>query len=477
MKIYNTFSKTTETFQPKTSGEVSVYACGPTVYSFAHIGNFRSFLTADLIVRFFKFSGVTVNYVSNVTDVGHLTVDDIADISGDDKMSKAFKSQSEFHNIFDLARFFTDSFLHDWAALNLSEPNVRPRATEHVAEQLDLIEKLEKLGFAYETDMGVYFDVSKFPKYGRLSGNLSEAALNGQRDVVTDSQKRSERDFALWKKDNNHLMKWYSKYGWGYPGWHIECSAMAMKYLGSSFDIHTGGEDNIFPHHECEIAQSEAVSGETFANYWVHTRHLRVNGERMAKSRGNFKTVKDIFDSGATPMALRYALTAGKYREPLNLTDEALLAGQKVIDRLSKIYTKATEKFGVTGDCQKADKDFQDMLLKSVEGMYEAVSDDLNTPIAYSILNKTAKHIAATDLTSINSKSVIEWLSDVEKLLGLKVEMTEVTGKPSPNDDIIEDLNNLRQELRSKKNFEGSDAIRDILSQHGLVTKDKKTSE
>ena len=251
--LYNTLTHEVEPVETIEPGHLRFYSCGPTVYTYAHIGNFRSFLTADLIVRTAKAIGWDTTFVSNVTDVGHLTQDDLVDPSGEDKMANALEREGErFANIYDLARFYTEALITDWHALNLREPDVRPRATEHVTHQIKAVEQLVDKGHAYETEQGIYFSVESFPEYGKLSGNRSADDLEAgvREELIDDPDKRDPRDFALWKKDPDHLMQWHSPWGWGFPGWHIECSVMSMEYLGDHFDLHTGGEDLIFPHHE-----------------------------------------------------------------------------------------------------------------------------------------------------------------------------------------------------------------------------------
>ncbi|MDK3157575.1 hypothetical protein QPK87_13465 [Kamptonema cortianum] len=281
--LYDTLSRKVKPLQTVEPGHLRFYSCGPTVYNYAHIGNFRTFLTSDLIVRTAEAIGWRVTYVSNITDVGHLTQDDLADAGGDDKMASALKSKEgeQFANIWDLARFYADAFESDWRKLNLKEPTIRPRATDHMREQIVEIQQLIESGNAYETPTGVYFSVDSFSEYGKLSGNRDRENLQvGVRDVVKDDNKKNPADFALWKKDDKHLMQWYSPWGWGFPGWHIECSAMARKYLGDTIDLHGGGEDLKFPHHECEIAQSESSSGKPFSNHWLHVTFLQVEGEK-----------------------------------------------------------------------------------------------------------------------------------------------------------------------------------------------------
>lgn len=320
--------------EPAEPGHLKFYSCGPTVYNLAHIGNFRTFITADLIVRVAEALGWRVSYVSNITDVGHLTQDDVADATGEDKMTVALRSAGQqFANVWDLARFYADAFIEDWHRLNLREPLVRPRATEHMREQILAVDQLVKSDHAYATASGVYFRLSSFPEHGKLSGNVDKEQLQvAVRDVVVDENKEHPGDFALWKKDDRHLMQWFSPWGWGFPGWHIECSAMAMKYLGETLDLHAGGEDLVFPHHESEIAQSESLTGKPFSHHWIHTRFLVVEGEKMSKSKGNFYTVRDLVDElGHDPIALRFSLMATPYNKPLNFTMQSLSdAGKNV---------------------------------------------------------------------------------------------------------------------------------------------------
>ena len=273
-RLHNTLTGEVDELQLIEPGHLKFYSCGPTVYSYAHIGNFRTFLTGDLIVRTAEAIGWKVTYVSNITDVGHLTEDSFVDSQGEDKMTRALKSKEgeRFNNVWELAEFYEKAFEEDWNWMNLREPKVRPRATQHMREQILAAESLIATNHAYETPSGVYFDVESFKGYGKLSGNTQDSLREGVRDVVQDENKRRQADFALWKKDDKHLMQWFSPYGWGFPGWHLECSVMARAYLGDTIDLHGGGEDLIFPHHECEIAQSESLTGKTFCNHWTTAR-------------------------------------------------------------------------------------------------------------------------------------------------------------------------------------------------------------
>lgn len=470
VKIYNTASKMVEHVVPRKHGELSVYACGPTVYSYAHIGNFRSFIAADLLVRTAKRAGYKVSYVSNITDVGHLTVDDLADAAGVDKLASAFEGQKNFQNIYDLARHYTSALTEDWQRLRLLEPMVRPRASEHVAEQIESIQRLLFDGYAYETSKGVYFEVSKFERYGALSGNDGDDLLGGSRDLVQDPEKKSARDFALWKKDNKHLMRWQSPFGWGYPGWHIECSAMAMKYLGEQIDIHTGGEDNKFPHHECEIAQSEALTGKTFAAYWLHTAHLLVDGKRMSKRSGNFFTVRDIIDKGVQPMALRLALIASRYRDQLNFTWGSLEAFGKVEVRLREARDKVL--LHTNGNAAENLSDLQ-ALNDTIVEIDNSMRNDLNTPEALAALNSGLRYINS-NLDKMSDNELLasaNWFDQVDDALGIidtsDFRPVSMSGDQSSN-EIIETFIQVRCSAKEKGNYELADAIRSALIAAGI---------
>ena len=474
--LYNTLSRTVEPVTPAVSGHLRFYACGPTVYSYAHIGNFRSFLTADLILRTAQAIGWKTTYVTNITDVGHLTEDDFADAGGEDRMTKALRSKEgeQFANIWDLARCYSEALLEDWRWLNLWEADIRPRATEHVTQQIEAVEQLLQRGYAYETDQGIYFSVEAFPDYGKLSGNVaSEQLEQAVRDVVVDAGKRDPRDFALWKKDDKHLMRWHSPWGWGFPGWHIECSVMSMTYLGEQLDIHTGGEDNIFPHHECEIAQSESLTGKKFAGHWVHTRFLQVENEKMAKRLGNFYTVRDLIapeeegGRGIDPLALRLTLISGHYRKLFNFTFDTLKANIRHVQRFRsalELANMALEK-NING---------QDFLGERLGEIYErsldAMLDDLNTPEAIAAALEGAKliHGVQHNLNTTSARSALRWLDKTNALLGIIQHESATSPLKAEKEDPlavkIESLLTERAEARKARNFERADAIRGELA-------------
>ena len=482
-RLYDTMTRTVKALEPVEPGHLRFYSCGPTVYSYAHIGNFRTFLTGDLVVRTAEALGWRVSYVSNITDVGHLTSDD--QDGGEDRMEKGLKSKEgeAFVNVWDLADYYADCFKADWDRLNLRRPLVWPRATQHMREQIQAVETLIAQGNAYETPTGVYFDVDSFADYGKLSGNRDrENLMQGVRDVVQDDNKRHPGDFALWKKDDKHLMQWFSPWGWGFPGWHIECSVMAMGYLGETIDLHAGGEDLVFPHHECEIAQSESLTHKPFANHWMHTRFLQVDGEKMSKSLGNFFTVRDLVEGkGADPLALRYALIAVPYGKPLNFTMQSLRDATKNVERYRECERLAQSAVGrAEGEDRLGDE-----LDALYEGALDAMCDDLNTSVAL------AKALEGTgvifregaSMTGASAKSALNYLAKIGDLLGIFVprlaassEMTLSTLDPTViSDDPPPEIHALSQQrlaAKAAKDFALADALRNQAEAQGWEIRD-----
>ncbi|HZH98647.1 MAG TPA: cysteine--tRNA ligase, partial [Fimbriimonadaceae bacterium] len=420
-RLYDTMSKSIKELEPTEAGHLRFYSCGPTVYSFAHIGNFRTFLTADLVVRTAQAIGWRVSYVSNITDVGHMTEDDVADASGEDKMERALRSKEgqSFANVWELSDHYADAFKEDWRRMNLLDPLVWPKATQHMREQIVGIQDLIRAGHAYETPTGVYFDVESFQEYGKLSGNQLDSLMAGVRDVVLDDNKKRQADFALWKKDDKHLMQWFSPWGWGFPGWHIECSVMAMRYLGETIDLHAGGEDLIFPHHECEIAQSESLTGKPFSRHWMHTRFLQVNGEKMSKSQGNFFTLRDLVDGkGADPLAVRYALISQNYRTPHNFTFDLLRDAASKVER----YRQCEEAVAKAVELGRAGEDLVGSQLNELyEGVLDAMLDDLNTSVALAkALEGTRVILREKDsMSAASAQAASEFLDRINALLGI----------------------------------------------------------
>ncbi len=485
-RLYNTLSNAVEPVVPREAGHLRFYSCGPTVYSYAHIGNFRSFLTADLILRTAEALGWRTTYVTNVTDVGHLTEDDAADASGEDRMAKALRSKEgeRFANVWDLARYYTNELLADWNTLNLRDPAVRPRATEHIREQIAAVEQLIEKGHAYETEQGIYFSVASFEGYGRLSGNEAAEQLEQLvRDTVSDPGKRDPRDFALWKKDPKHLMQWYSPWGWGFPGWHIECSVMARAYLGDEIDLHAGGEDLIFPHHECEIAQSESLTGKTFSKHWVHTRFLQVEGEKMAKRTGNFFTVRDLVGTAASggrgvdPLALRLALISGQYRKPFNFTKETLKASAKHVERFREILSAvdAAAAAGAGG---------ADRVGERLDALYDralaAMADDLNTPEAIAAVIEGFKLLGGmrAQLNAASAAGARAWIARVNALLGIVEHEKPLAERAADAKDADPDAVRIdalvaeRYAARAARDFARADALRAELAELGVEVMD-----
>jgi cysteinyl-tRNA synthetase len=478
-RLYNTLNRRVEPVRTQSTGLLRIYSCGPTVYSYAHIGNFRTFLTTDLVLRTAHAIGWDTRYVSNITDVGHLSEDDVADAGGEDRMAKALKSNEgqQFPNVWSLADHYTKALLDDWSALNLLEPDVRPRATQHMREQILAIEALIEGGHAYETENAVYFSVPSFADYGKLSGNRDAESLEaGIRDIVVDSEKRDPRDFALWKKDDKHLMQWYSPWGWGFPGWHLECSVMATQYLGESIDIHAGGEDLIFPHHECEIAQAESTSDAPFANHWVHTRFLQVEGKKMSKSEGNYLIPRELMEE-VDPLALRLALISGYYRKPFNFTYKNLDDSAAIVERLQKVTLEAIAQVdGFDDDASPAKDELSNRLDESYSSALEAMCDDLNTPRALAGLMSGLKLIEKSSaLDPVSAAKSIEWLEKMNDLLGIishggvkEIAVHQPTETQASDAEEIDALVDERNEARTAKDWGRADEIRDQLSEMGI---------
>jgi cysteinyl-tRNA synthetase len=379
LHVTNTLTRRKEPFVPIESGKVRMYNCGPTVYGYAHIGNFASFLLADLLRRHLEYSGYEVLQVMNITDVGHLTEDNVADARGEDKLEK--QAREEKKDPYQIARFYEDAFHEDRKALNLLPAAHYPRATEHIPEMLAMTDELIAAGLAYEAEGEVYFEIARFPRYGILSGNTVEQLIAGAGGrVETDPKKRHPLDFALWKQDPKHLMQWDSRFGRGFPGWHIECSAMSRKYLGEEFDIHTGGEDNIFPHHECEIAQSSGGKDRIFARYWLHRRHILVGGKKMAKSAGNFYTVRDLLAKGYGGREIRLALLGTHYRTNANFTLEGLDQARQTIGKL-KEFLRNMEALPAAG-AEGGAGEVAALAAESDRRFRAALDDDLNISLA-----------------------------------------------------------------------------------------------
>ncbi len=449
LKLFNSLTRKIEEFSPISDNKVGFYACGPTVYDYAHIGNLRTMIMNDILRRTLEYNGYIVNAVMNITDVGHLTSDSD---TGEDKMEKNAKTVAD---VMAIAQTYTESFLADLDSLNIKRPSVMPKASEHVADQIELIKILMTKGFAYESDEAVYFDVSKFPDYNQLTGQkLDDMMLGARQEVVKDPKKKNPIDFVLWFKAvgryKNHIQRWNSPWGEGFPGWHIECSAMSAKYLGQPFDIHTAGIDLKFPHNTNEIAQSEAAGDKPFANYWVHGEHLLIENEKMAKSEGNFLTLKNIVDRGFNPLAYRYLVLTSHYRSKLNFTQESLQASENALNNLySEISTYDQPKVG----CAQIEEDF-----------YEAINDDLDTPKALAIVWELMKN------SEFPSSAKLQTLFKLDQVLGLKLKEIWEAAKVIP--DTVRVLVDEREEARKAKDFVRSDELRRAIESNGYLIED-----
>lgn len=467
MEIYNSLSRKKEEFAPINSPGVRMYTCGPTIYSFPTIGNWRTYTLSDLAVRTFRYFGYDVKHVMNLTDVGHLSGDNLGDAStGEDRMAKA--AEKEGIDAWSVADKYGKDFLDSMSFLNIQRPDVIAKATDHVKEQIELIKTIEGRGYAYKTDDGMYFDVSKYEKDGNSYGELStlDKIKEGAR-VEVNQQKKDPRDFALWKffakGQKRHNMEWVSPWGVGFPGWHIECSAMSMKYLGDQFDVHLGGEDLRSTHHPNEIAQSECATGrKPFVKYWIHGAFLLVDGGRMGKSLGNAYTIHDIINKGYDPLALRYFYLSGHYRKQINFTWEALDSAQNGLNRMRKEVSRLgfseLDTHVVVGNEYK----------KSFE---KALSDDLNMPEALSVLWA----LFADESISLSDKASM--VISFDHVLGLKLVQDDLEN-PEDNisiDQLPDEIQQLiidREEYRKQKDWEKADEVRDQIYDLGYEIED-----
>jgi cysteinyl-tRNA synthetase len=502
LRLHDTLERRLVDFVPlDPSGPVTFYTCGPTVYDYAHIGNFRSFLNADVLRRTLELLGFRVRHVMNITDVGHMTDDGVADGGGEDKMAVAGRRLLESKKAgtlpedveidagdpYAIADFYADAFIHDARTLGLkvvedadADPTVMPRPTRWVAEMIALVEQLIEREHAYVGgDGAVYFSVTSFPGYGRLSGNTLDALREGEGGRVNEANQAAKRhpaDFLLWKPDESHLMRWPSPWGEGYPGWHLECSAMALGLLApesGTIDLHSGGEDNIFPHHECEIAQSCAATGaDRFARYWFHTRHLVVEGEKMSKSKGNFFTVRDILAKGATPAALRLELVRTHYRTNANFTLQGLRDCGRMIDRWCRLRDALRSGRVVAGDGPGP-------IERALPEFTAALCDDLNLARAIGVLNEAvnasrSEGDAGVDDTT-RAATELAALERMDIVLGV-LDRNEVVEPARGGDDdftaTVEARIAARAEAKANKDWSTADAIREELTGMGVAIKD-----
>jgi len=474
--LYNTLTRRKELFEPIAPPFVGMYVCGPTVYSEAHLGHARPAVTFDVLYRYLMHLGYNVRYVRNITDVGHL--ENEADDTGEDKISR--RARQERLEPMEVVQKYMNSFHKAMEKLNTLAPSIEPRATGHIIEQQQLTEKLIKSGYAYEVNGSVYFDVEKYNsrhRYGILSGRLLDEMRAGSRALEGQDEKRGQFDFALWKKASpGHIMKWPSKWSDGFPGWHLECSVMSTKYLGETFDIHGGGMDLIFSHHECEIAQSTAACGKQPVRYWVHNNMVTINGQKMARSLGNFITLEEMFSGSHklltraySPMTIRFFMLQAQYRSTLDFSNEALLAASLGLQKL--MNAEKTLSGLVPGG--ESSVDISGIAAKC----YEAMSDDLNTPVAIAhlfdavriinLVNDGKEKLSAEDIRSLQKLFRIF----IHDLFGLRME--ESAGNDRL-EGVLKLLLDIRQDAKAKKDWAVSDRIRDRLNELGITVKDRK---
>lgn len=484
LKFYNTLTNQKDEFTPVETGKIKMYNCGPTVYDYAHIGNLNAYLFADTLRRFLEYKGYEVRQIMNITDVGHLSADDVnqAD-SGEDKMLKAAKREKK--TPMDIANFYADTFFEDLENLNIKKAAYYPRATAHVPQMIKMVQTLIEKGLAYEANGNVFYDVEKFENYGKLSNKKLDELKHGAR-LEDHPDKKHPYDFALWlKAPKEHLMKWESPWSVGYPGWHIECSAMSMQYLGQTMDIHTGGEDHIFPHHENEIAQSEGATGQSFSNYWMHVHFLLVDGQKMSKSKGNFFTLKNVLDKGYSPMAFRLLVLSSHYRSNLNFTWQSMDQAQKNLEKTQRFVDKLKEIQDKKFDLE----DREDLDLSTYRIRFEeAMDDDLNTPqalsVLYELISEINKDLADNRLDSTEAKNTLTLWEKMNQVFGLRLEKKislllskniNLSDSAAVNTDIpkeILELANERLKARLNEDFKKSDELRDKISELGYLAED-----
>ena len=454
LKLYNTLTRTVEELTPLDGGTIRMYTCGPTVYDFVHIGNFRTFVFQDLLRRFIKYSGSPLLHVMNITDV-------------DDKIIDNAKRRGV--SISEYTSQYAKAFLEDMETLRLEKPEVTPLATDHIDQMVDLIQKLRQQDHTYESEGSIYYRIRSFADYGRLSRlDLSEAQAEGRIDA-DEYTKENPRDFVLWKAKKEGEASWETPLGPGRPGWHVECSAMSMEYLGESFDIHVGGIDLVFPHHENEIAQSEAATGKPFVRHWVHSEFLLVDGEKMAKSKGNQYTLRDLLKRGCDPMAVRYLLQSVHYRKQLNFTFEGVKQSQSALDRVNDFLLRVHE---VPDECPE-NTDLSSRIAKAGEDFEKALDDDLNTSSALAALFELIKDVNVLlerqSVGSANRDQIVRLFTNANRVLAV----FEV-GNRGAEDEQIKALIGEREEARRERDYQRADEIRAELTRRGIILEDTK---
>lgn len=457
LRFHNTLTGRIEEFHPLNEGEVRFYYCGPTVWDYGHIGNFRSAVAADVLRRYLKFKGFRVIHVMNITDV-------------EDRIIA--KSQEAGVSIDDYTAKYIDALWEDFDALGNERPDVVPRATRHIPEMVSLIEKLLDTDHAYRSDGSIYYRISSFPEYGKLSKINFEGNIAGASErILTDRyEKEDARDFALWKeKASENEPSWDTTIGNGRPGWHIECSAMSMKYLGETFDIHAGGIDLVFPHHENEIAQSEGATGKQFVRYWIHFEHLKVEGETMSKSKGNYYTFRDVAAKGFSPAAIRYFLLSVPYNKQLNFTFDALAGAQKTVDSLRDFRARLSEAKTEPGQNEK----LHEAATRALQEFEEGMDDDLNTSVALAAVHNLSREVntalARKQVKTDNQRELLEVISRIDSVLNIFGEQQR-----EMLDSEIQTLIDERQEARRRRDFGRADEIRGELADRGIILEDTK---
>lgn len=476
--LYNSLKRTKQLFKPLHEGHVGMYVCGPTVYGDAHLGHARPAITFDILFRYLCHLGYKVRYVRNITDVGHLEHD--AD-SGEDKIAK--KARLEQLEPMEVVQLYLNRYHHDMEALNVLPPSIEPHASGHIIEQIEYVKKILDAGYAYESQGSVYFDVEKYNRdhrYGILSGRNIEDLQNTTRALDGQDEKRNPLDFALWKKASpEHIMHWPSPWSEGFPGWHLECSTMGEKYLGEKFDIHGGGLDLMFPHHECEIAQSVAAQGHEAVNYWVHNNMITIEGKKMGKSYNNFITLEQFFTGNHplltqaySPMVIRFFILQAQYRSTVDFSNDALQAAEKALQKMLDIYRRLQNLL----PAEKSTVELPDFMAQA----YEAMDDDLNTPIVIATLFDAGKIInaAADGNVKLNSEDLakLRHLFDtmLVDLLGIKTGAEENAADLKPYEGAVDLLMDIRKNAKEQKDWATSDLIRDKLAALGFNVKDTK---
>jgi cysteinyl-tRNA synthetase len=482
LKIYNTLSRKKESFEPLTPPFVGMYVCGPTVYGEPHLGHARGAITFDVLFRYLSFLGYKVRYVRNITDVGHLEHDSD---DGEDKIEK--KARLEKLEPMEVAQYYTGSYHSAMKKLNVKSPNIEPYASAHIPEQIKMTEEIIKNGFAYVKEGSVYFNVKEYSKandYGKLSGRVLEDLLSGTRDLDGQKEKLNAADFALWKKASpEHIMKWESPWGEGFPGWHLECSAMSSKYLGKQFDIHGGGMDLLFPHHECEIAQAKASNKTAPAKYWMHNNMITISGQKMSKSLNNFITINELLsgthsllERAYSPMTIKFFILQAHYRGTLDFSNEALLAANKGYKKLAN-GLRTIKKLQQSSPLSPANAQLDEEMNKMCKACYDGLNDDLNTAVTLAALFNMLKKINqfsthAIDINGVGEKAFNEFkntfIEVTENILGLEEE------KISDPESLIDGMLVIYKDAKDSKQYDKIDQIRTYFKKAGLVIKDMK---